>query len=831
MRALVLLSTIELIQNNKEEARDLAMMAMAEHPGSVAARNAAGEAAQAFFDLDRAEKNYNRALSLDPNDVRARVNRARIRFGSGNTRGALQDAEHARSIAPDDAQVHSLLGFIKLSRGDKRGAQENFALAIEANPDLGEPHVGLGLLYFQQGKEEEGLWEMLIATLLDPKVSLYQSYLGKAYHQHRRNKEGLSALTSAARLDLRDPTPRLYRSLFLRDMNRYVNALDELHEAIALNDNRAVYRSRLLLDQDLATKNVNLAQVYWQLGFAPWGVYEALNSLNADFTNPGAHLFLAALYGEIPDRLQAQGSELLQYLLLAPVNRNLFSSFNEYTVLFEKPKLSLALYGEGAYPWFGLGELGSRSGSNSFAHLAFFNYKLFEGARPDLDERFYGYGQAKMALGKKTDLFFESYYTHTDYGNDETEVITVGEDTSYPINVQVVAEQPDPNWDSQTHYFGTTVGFKHLFGNASPFIAMAQYELIRDLTLDPDAPSLIPEILLDTSIRSTWDLFDAQVQQIFRLGSKNQLIAGLETYVTNQTRYDVIDAYDEPTGSSVYDWADLFLSDNWGLAFWIWDKWQILPWLHATAGVRFQKDSGEALLSNQNYDYTGLYPLLGLSLDVGAKAMVRASFFQRLNTRMFGSKISPTTVEGFLLERNEPEYTKRTEVNFSLETAGRRLFQATHLFYRHNVYPPAGIITYDEAEHLGLNNYFNLIVTQFLCLFAENQLVLITTVPFWELNNQFRAGLTLTFPFGLTLRLTDTVILQTYHQSIITELTDSFFNLLDLEASFVFPGKLGSLNVTVTNVLDQKFSTFIEGLSLNPILPYRRVLATLSLRI
>src|SRR5262249_44144006 len=148
---------------------------------------------------------------------------------------------------------------------------------------------------------------------LEPNVALYQSYLGKAYYQANRFPQGLAALDSAKRIDPRDPTPWLYSALYRRDLNEQVDAFNELRHAITLNDNRAVYRSRLLLDRDLATKNVSLAEVYRQLGFESWGAYEALNSLETDVANASAHLFLAETYGNLPDRTQAQGSELLQY--------------------------------------------------------------------------------------------------------------------------------------------------------------------------------------------------------------------------------------------------------------------------------------------------------------------------------------------------------------------------------------------------------------------------------------------------------------------------------------------------------------------------------------
>jgi hypothetical protein len=46
-----------------------------------------------------------------------------------------------------------------------------------------------------------------------------------------------------------------------------VEALQDLQKAIELNDNRAVYRSRLQLDADLAARSASLARVYTDLGF------------------------------------------------------------------------------------------------------------------------------------------------------------------------------------------------------------------------------------------------------------------------------------------------------------------------------------------------------------------------------------------------------------------------------------------------------------------------------------------------------------------------------------------------------------------------------------
>jgi len=46
-----------------------------------------------------------------------------------------------------------------------------------------------------------------------------------------------------------------------------VEALQDLQKSIELNDNRAPYRSCLLLDEDLAARSASLAQIYYDLEF------------------------------------------------------------------------------------------------------------------------------------------------------------------------------------------------------------------------------------------------------------------------------------------------------------------------------------------------------------------------------------------------------------------------------------------------------------------------------------------------------------------------------------------------------------------------------------
>jgi len=66
-------------------------------------------------------------------------------------------------------------------------------------------------------------------------------------------------------LDPKDPTPYFYDAIRKQTTNRPVEALQDMQKAIELNDNRAVYRSRLLLDADLAARSASLGRIYGDL--------------------------------------------------------------------------------------------------------------------------------------------------------------------------------------------------------------------------------------------------------------------------------------------------------------------------------------------------------------------------------------------------------------------------------------------------------------------------------------------------------------------------------------------------------------------------------------
>lgn len=313
-------AVVALVQNRKDAARTAAERAVAADPTAPIAHLSLSWVQQAEFDLNGALASARQAVALAPDDPQALIQESRLLFGMGRTEDALILAERARQRAPQDALVNSTWGFLQLARNRRADATAAFEHAIAHDSTLGEPHLGLGLILFRQNRTAAAVAELEKATLLEPKVSLYNSYLGKAYYETRDNRLARKYLEAAQRLDPRDPTPYFYSAIRQQSVNRPVEAVQDLQTSIDLNHNRAVYRSKLLLDEDLAARDAALGKIYNEIGFEQLGLKEGEKSLASDPANYSAHRLLADSYSAMPRREIARVSELLQAQLLQPIN-------------------------------------------------------------------------------------------------------------------------------------------------------------------------------------------------------------------------------------------------------------------------------------------------------------------------------------------------------------------------------------------------------------------------------------------------------------------------------------------------------------------------------
>jgi tetratricopeptide (TPR) repeat protein len=362
--ALAQRAIIHVVQNRQAQALADARRAVELSPESAAAAIALSYALQAAFQLEEAREVLRAAVERNPEDALAWARLAELEQMFGELGASRDAAEQAVALAPDLGRTQMVLGFAALTRIDIDEARAAFDRAIAF--DSAEPlaRLGLGLAKIRQSDLADGRHDIEIAAALQPNDALIRSYLGKAYFEEKRDPLDARQFEIAKQLDPNDPTPWFYDAIRLQLDNRPVEALRSLERSIELNDNRAVYRSQLLLDRDRAARGTSLARIYDDLGFRQLGINEASKSLTLDPANASAHRFLSDIYRGERRREIARVSDLLQAQLLQDININpvqpslsetnlnivtrggpAHAGFNEFTPLFERQQAQLNVSG------------------------------------------------------------------------------------------------------------------------------------------------------------------------------------------------------------------------------------------------------------------------------------------------------------------------------------------------------------------------------------------------------------------------------------------------------------------------------------------------------
>lgn len=319
---LALRTIIALAEGKNGKALTLARRALEIDPRSAPAQVALSYALQARFDLQGALAAAQRATELAPESALAWARLSELQLTVSQVRAAIDSAQRAVAIDPDESRAYTALGFAYLLQYRARDAQQAFGHAIALDDADPLARLGLGLAQIRRGALQDGRRQIEIAVSLDPGNSLLRSYLGKAYFDERRSARAQTQYQLAKTLDLADPTPWYYEAILDQTINRPVQALENIEGSIARNDNRAVYRSRLALDADLAARSASQARIYRDLGFDQRALVEAYRSVNTDPSNFSAHRFLSETYTALPQHQIARSAELLQSQLWQPLNIN-----------------------------------------------------------------------------------------------------------------------------------------------------------------------------------------------------------------------------------------------------------------------------------------------------------------------------------------------------------------------------------------------------------------------------------------------------------------------------------------------------------------------------
>ena len=367
-------------------------------------------------DLSGALVAAQRAVDEAPASGHAWARLAEMEFSFGHRAAALAALDKSLELAPENAGAMAVRGFILA--GDQRTgeAASEFERAIQTDGAMANAWLGRGLTRIQLGDREGGYDDLQVAAALEPNRSLLRSYLAKAFSDGNAFALAENELKLARAADPRDPTPWLYSSLLNQKTNRLNSSVEDMEMSIQLNDNRRVYRSKMLLDQDRAVRRANLASIYGELEMTEVSVQEASRAVTDDYGKYSSHLFLSNSYDALrdPKRINlryetAWLSELLLANLLSPATGGTLSqhvSQNEYSALFDRSRLGLNLQST----WYGYGEfrqlVSHHGGFGKTSYAVDLDYHTSDGFRPNNDfERVEVFAQLKHQVSD-ADMFF-----------------------------------------------------------------------------------------------------------------------------------------------------------------------------------------------------------------------------------------------------------------------------------------------------------------------------------------------------------------------------------------------------------------------------------------
>ncbi len=465
---------------------------------------------------------------------------AELEFGFGESRKALLGVDKALALSPRNAQALALRGFLLSAQNRTGEALAWFNRAIQVDGALGSAWLGRGLCLIRQGDTRHGLLDLQTAAVLEPQRSVLRSYLGKGYETAGLEDQATRELALAKKLDARDPTSWLYSALLKREQNRVNQAVEDLETSVQLNDRRAVYRSRFLLDEDRAVRSSSLANVYQTAGMPEVSVREAARAASDDYANYSAHLFLSDSFNALrdPTRFNLRYetvwfNELLLANLLSPVGGTPLSqqvSQQEYSRLFERDRIGLRSSSEFRSDGQFL-ELSSQFGTiGNTAWSLDLDYQHNDGVRVNNGlDRIEWYTTVKQQLNDRDSLLLLTKYQDYHAGDNFQYY-----DPSHPRPFFRYDEYQSPiaiggfhrEWSPGVH----TLLLGGRLENDQRFRDRNARELIIWMGLDlfhpPGEVFLTSAVSFDADHRSKLEIYTGEAQQIFENEAHTLLLGG-----------------------------------------------------------------------------------------------------------------------------------------------------------------------------------------------------------------------------------------------------------------------------------------------------------------
>ena len=845
---------------------------------------------QSRRDLPGSLESAREAVRISPNFGFGWERVAELEFSFGRVKAARNALDRALEHSPRNAQAHSLQGFLELARGRARKADVSFSAALAIDPMLGNAWLGRGLGHIRAGEISKGRGDLETAAALEPNRALLRSYLGKAFAHEAQYARGIAnraelralaikELNLAVQADPLDPTPWLYLALLRHDAYQTAAAIKNLEKSQQLNDNRAVYRSQFLLDQDQAVRSANLANIFADADMNNVSIRESARAVSFDYANYSAHLNLARSLNELRDptrfnlRYESEWfNEHLLATLLAPggsvsLSQNL--SQQEYSQLFAVNGFGLSSSSE--YLSTGefrqtLSQFGTFGGTS---YAVDFEYQHNDGVRVNNGlDRTEVYARIKHQITPQDSLLLLAKYQNYDSG-DNFQYYDAG--SARPAFEYSETQEPmllagwHHEWSPGVHTLflgGRLVNDQQLSDtNAAQTIAVVNPVNVMD-------PRPLP---FDVNYQSRFEIYTAELNQIIQYRNHTDIV-GVRLQDGTVSADNVFE--NPPAGlAPLFTLPSISTAENdfQRLSLYAYHHWEVIDGFMLIGGLAYDEVSYPANfrrppLKTEEAKDSQVSPKAALLWDITPELRARAMYAQALGGMSYDEsvRLEPTQLAGFsqsfrsLISESlvgsveVPHYEiaggaldfrpwENAWLSLQGEVLREKVDRETGLFnYDFSGLPPATPAnTREELDYREFNArvIFNQIIGREWFFEAQYQFTrseLDRSLPNIAASanyarttssnadlHQFKLSATWQHPSGFFTRGEFLELIQKLGGSTAQPPGDDF-PLLNLYAGYRFPHRRGELTLGVMNLLDEDYH--LSPLNYHPEYPHERAL-------
>jgi tetratricopeptide (TPR) repeat protein len=190
--------------------------------------------------LDKALKEINKALAVDPASVEAWKLKAEVSLRRADLDGVLDAYMQAFRVAPGDVELLISIGDLLTRRNDRLDeAIEFYRRALKLAPDNIPVMVHIGSIHERREEWDRAAAMYRAALEIDPNDVRARSSLGAVLFKVGRYEDASRELRKAIELSPRDLRSKVFLGLSQNHLGQYDLALEEFKDALLIDPHSA----------------------------------------------------------------------------------------------------------------------------------------------------------------------------------------------------------------------------------------------------------------------------------------------------------------------------------------------------------------------------------------------------------------------------------------------------------------------------------------------------------------------------------------------------------------------------------------------------------------